>query len=119
MKELTAYITEKLDIDKINLNDKFPLGGNEKEVTEFLLDNGFEKFEGVMFDDVKMRGFTILKNNWVEFADTSQEKITDNNPIFDYDLKKKILLAYGLLDQNIGRNTKESMELLNKRFGWK
>ena len=36
MKELTTYINEKLDLNKVNLHDKFPIDEDSKKIIEFL-----------------------------------------------------------------------------------
>jgi len=97
MKELSNYINEKLDLDKMNLNDKFPLHGNTKEVIEFLKDNGFKELDdnkikdfGEYFHEMnkmsaKVYAFTPDDGDSIDsikFADTTKTEIGNNNPLF-------------------------------------
>ena len=107
MKELSNYINEKLDINKINLHDKFPIGKGSQETIEFLKDNRFEEIDDSIIDDwcdyfdvmnkksTKVYAFSPATKSdnldSLKFADTSKAKIGEENPIFHimHDLKTK------------------------------
>lgn len=95
MRELSNYITEKLDINKVNLFDKFPIDKPIKLIAKYLESNKFEKIvdnddKFNSFDDfceelnkMHYKAFIInTKNDWIRFADTSMEEVGERNPMF-------------------------------------
>lgn len=88
MKELTTYITEKLDIKTVKL-DEFPIDGTIDEIGEFLNMNKFKKIEkyepGFAFSQVSSqdtRCYLIsYSHSWIKFGDMSKP-VSKKNPIF-------------------------------------
>ena len=129
MKNLKDTILEKLKIDDINLNDKFPIDGTIDDMIKFLEEKGFNDVYhnggGVvdMFNKYNSKCF-YKKEGIFWFGDTSKEKISKDNPIFYISISPKIFDVY-FRDNNkwiidiVENNKKAFMEELNKRFGWK
>lgn len=95
MKELSNYITEKLDINKVNLApSEFPIKDSIESIASYLESLKFKRIkmkkDSIEFNDYanafyKQHGKSFIintKNNWIRFANTSVEKIGKNNPIF-------------------------------------
>lgn len=106
MKELTSYITEKLDINKVNLHDSgFPFKGTVGEMVDFLKQYGFEDLSKKIkrehlrsfyvedFEDEHKRGYTIIPKGRMAdqpmhliFADMTNGGISKNNELFCIDI---------------------------------
>lgn len=106
MRELSNYITEKLDINNVNLNSNgFPFKGTLNEMVEFLKQYGFEDlsdrikredlrcFYVESFEMKHKRGYTIIPRGrkvdqpmHLVFADTSKKEISKNNELFCIDI---------------------------------
>ena len=133
MKELSNYINEKLDINKVNLNGTFPI--NEENIAEMA-----DFLKGAGFDDVNIDGSNIVKKfnsekkkcfhlnvqeNLIElvFCDTENEKISDNNPIYAIrklninDLIRYII--YNGVNNPKSIEKEEFLKMINKKFHWK
>jgi len=96
LKELTTYITEKLDINKVNLNDSgFPLELTAESLVQYLKDCGYAKVPYISFPDGNISDYIpyfnekhskqfIYTKRWGEIyiADTSKSKIDGSNPMF-------------------------------------
>ena len=97
MKDLYS-IYEKLDINKVRLNDKFPIDGTIEDVVEFLEEQGFKDInqrgsKDVIFNSKKSKCFYRLSGHlW--FGDTSKEEISKKNPIFVIKLIKDICICH-------------------------
>ena len=149
MKKLTTYIIEKLDIDKISLNDKF--GDEFKKVfdfndtlaiTKWLEKQGFIQVQLSMaaqskdvleyYNDCQKKCFSYDddgKRIIIDIVDTSKSKISDHNPLFtisymkDYKLTSfSIMTPKGITpieDIKHKCDINKFADLLNKRFGWK
>ena len=133
MKNLRDVL-EKLRVDDIVLNDKFPIDGTLDDMIEFLKDKGFKevvKQSGTPASEAlnKEKNKCFIKDKiknvyhlW--FANTSKQKISKDNPIFFID---ETLLFYnvyyigqaGYTVDIVIRDKKEFLKELNKRFGWK
>lgn len=90
MKELTTYIAEKLDINKVNLN-MFPIDGTLEEIISFILANGFVQYKGKIYTQI-IKKFNelgskccVIENDIIWWADTSKDEISEDNPIFLFD----------------------------------
>lgn len=91
MKELTVYITEKLDINKVNLND-FPIDGSFDDILAFLIKNKYIEFRGIhrnmfsAFNIASKKAFVsdyYKDTNWnIWFGDTSKGLLSEDNPLF-------------------------------------
>ena len=98
MKDLKSTIYEKLDINKVMLNDKqfvkkFPLNATIEEIVDYLKDHKFKEvpwptspnFNKFKKDIEKehRKVFSRYEDTTVRFANTSGGKeISDKNPIF-------------------------------------
>lgn len=99
MKELTNYINEKLDINKVNLPSKeFPMDGDMDEVVDFLADHDFIQIKYHRtefyyqykkdFNNLRTKCFMVQSRkmgeiaNIVFFGDTSKEDISRDNKLF-------------------------------------
>ena len=125
---LNNAIYEKLKIDSIKIVPaKFPIDGSKREILEFLEEKGFIKYnseiDSIFYDIDSKLYYTFAANLW--FADTSREKISKNNPIFNIDFIDRTYSVYyytkkGGFMQNIVIADKEKfLKELNERFGWK
>lgn len=133
MRELSSYINEKLDINKVNLISTFPI--NEENIAEMA---NFLKEAG--FDDINVDGSNIVKKfnserkkcfylniqeNLIElvFCDTENEKISDSNPIYAIrklninDLIRYII--YNGVNNPKCIEKEEFLKIINKKFHWK
>ena len=135
MKTITDVL-EKLRVDDIILNDRFPIDGTLKEMMQFLEENGFKYVEcrsdiDECFNKYKSKCF-YKNNEYLWFGDTSKEEISKKNPIFTYRILQNNFSVYycgtsGRIYWLVGelgkiKNSKENKEEflreLNKRFGW-
>ena len=92
MKELTDYITEKLDINRVNLNDEFPINCSIKDICEYLRHLGFIEIPNdgklklfLAMNDVKDKVFATsigVTSEFVRFADTSKHDIDEKHPSY-------------------------------------
>lgn len=130
MKNLIDVI-EKLDIDKVNLNDmNFPIDEDFANIVNFLKDNGFIE---IPYENGDIRGsvhrkfdrnkgkkvFEYLpKVKTLRFADMSKD-ISRENPIFCINGYGTVWLELLYDVHYININQKGFLELLNKVFGWK
>lgn len=128
MKELSNYIYEKLDINKVKLNDKFPTDRTLNDIIEFLKEEGFKQVEYDYVKTVFNRANTkcfMIDDASIRFADTSKEDISKDNPVFYIGFYNKIVdysVFYcdnGLITDIVENDKKEFLIELNKRFGWK
>lgn len=129
MKNLKDSILEKLDINKVNLNNRFPIDGTLEDIAKFLEEEGFQQVEygyvKTAFNEPKAKCFMIFTTT-IRFADTSKEEVSKDNPIFyiDFEDKKDYSVFYcgkgssGLITDIVVNNKKEFLRELNKRFGW-
>lgn len=94
MRELSNYINEKLDINKVRLNNSapFPIDGKVEEVEQFLIANGFSEVEERGDFDFYVEKLNSMKTKVyskegedIRFADTSYDTISKDNPIFVID----------------------------------
>jgi hypothetical protein len=99
MKELSNYINEKLDINKVNLNNiKFPINGTSSEIIEFLEKNGFEK---ILIHSLKLMNQLKAPFYWhggddLYIGNTSNEQIHfETNPLLHMTFSNK-KTRYGL-----------------------
>ena len=138
MKSLVD-IYEKLDINKVKLNDRFPIKGEFKDIIEFLESNGFE----IMKDSPALNSFydflTLYKNthgkiaiidynkeyrpdHWVRFADTSNREVSKNNPALHIYCGNTGFKIYKIEINHYNEKVlseEEFLEQVNKQFGWK
>lgn len=96
MKSLKTSILEKLDINKVNLNDSgFPLELTAESLVQYLKDCGYAKVPYISFPDGNISDFIpyfnekhgkqfIYTKRWREIyiADTSRSEIGSDNPMF-------------------------------------
>lgn len=137
---LDNVILEKLSIDSILLDIKFPIDGEIGDIIEFLKEEGFKDStvkgrEAVdkIFDSKKFKCFTLSGNDRIWFADTSKEKVSEKNPIFliTFPIPKNKIFTYTAykaykvfyinndhIEYIIDDNKEKFLEELNKRFGW-
>lgn len=113
MKNLSRYITEKLDINKIRIDDdKFLIDLPVSTAIEFLKSQGFvsipytRRYEAVitgekrMIEDMNAKSSRVYmtsaegKFEWVAFADTSKDKISEKNPLFYLDYGQAYHIMY-------------------------
>lgn len=92
MKELTTYITEKLDINKVNLNSDFPIDSSFDDIVAFLVKNKYIKITSI--DRYMFSAFNIASkkaffseyykdSDWnIWFGDTSKGLLNKDNPLF-------------------------------------
>ena len=124
MKELTTYINEKLDLDKVNVMGDFPIEGTIDEMGEFLNKNRFKKIEkyepGFAFSQVSSqdtRCYLISdSHSWIKFGDMSKH-ISKKNPIFcvvKEHYEDRCFIEYGPNDYDYYDNKREFLELINK-----
>ena len=131
MRTISRYILEKLDINNVHLNKKFPIDESIDDVVKFLRDNGFEEIPNSSQDDWKDVHRKFDKNRgkkvfeyWppvevLRFADMITD-ISEENPIFSINSRKRLWLEeklYDIRDKDVSK--KEFLKLLNKVFGWK
>lgn len=131
MKELTKYITEKLDINKVNLDDRdFPIDGTLDDMIEFLKSQGFieipdtsikSKLYSVM-NKKKGKVFANAKDWFIRFADTSKHYIDKEHPVYAifYDERYYIEWINSIKKDDYSLIPKEEfLKLLNTRFRWR
>ncbi len=133
MKELTRYISEKLDINKINL-DSFPIDGTLDDIIKFLENQGYFGFSWLSetpsgwskaFNYYKRKSFFSKPEDiwgiaYLKFADTTNKNIGKENSIYEirFDDDNKI---FGTMynRQSIPISKEEFLERLNKQFNLK
>jgi len=128
MKDLYS-IYEKLDINKVSLDDKFPIDGTLEDIAEFLEEEGFQQIEygyvKTAFNELKAKCF-MRDTTSIRFADTSRREVSKDNPIFYIHLgnRKEYSVFYcgsdndGLIADIVENDKKEFLKELNKVFGW-
>lgn len=94
MRELTTYINEKLDINKVNIKNKnfgkkFPIDGGMDEIKRYLLKNGFKEVNDRGNFDTYVGNLNSMATKvfsvglrQLRFADTTYDTINEENPIF-------------------------------------
>lgn len=130
MKNLKDILVEKLKVDDIVLNGKFPIDGTLDDIAKFLEDAGFvpaeenHNYKGSVDDifDYNNTKCFLKESKRLWFADTSKEKISKSNPIFFIVMPEKIFKVYYCNNYDtidIVENDKEKfLKELNKCFGW-
>jgi hypothetical protein len=140
MNQLNDYIFERIRIDNIRIL-KFPIDGTYDEVIIFLKEAGFGELPyKYRMGKYKIRnevdtihafntersllfyGWAIPEGCIIRFADTSTEKISVDNPMFEiwYDKNHK-RYAFWITKEDSKMHTAsydEFKKLLNKQFGW-
>lgn len=134
MKNLIDVI-EKLDINKVNLGDKFPINGKLHEIVEFLNNNGFELADTLFVGVKKWKEIVDAldkKEGWcyvyserfetVRFADTSKPIDTiKTNPIYTISFDGDVIANYALEGKEANSfkniNKEEFSKAINKKFG--
>jgi len=123
MKNLKDTILEKLKVDDIVLDKKFPIDGPIENMKDFLDHHGFKDItesRGLKeaFNRKKTAGYiTDIRPNRIWFGDTTKGNISDDNRFFYYEEKHKYYGIYS--DGGVKDITKELfLEELKKRFGW-
>ena len=128
MRELTKYITEKLKVDDIVLEEKFPIDGTLVDIVKFLEEQKFVHIKSggvpnIIFNENKKRVFMNgPRDLW--FADTSKEDICKDNPVFymhlnEYNKSNSNFSVYIPSFDIVDNDKEEFLKELNKRFGWK
>lgn len=129
MKELTNYINEKLDINKVNLApERFKISKDFQKTIKFLKDNSFKELDdnkiedwGDYFIEMNKKSAKIYAfspndntdaNDSLKFADTTKTEIGYNNPLFHilYDTE------YENFEYQICYNSDEYKEVSKKVF---
>lgn len=137
MRELSNYIIEKLDINKVKLNE-FPISGPPEQVEQFLKASGFHEITtgrvlfsfleiSKLFNDTLMTGkgdkvfYTRVDDDFyaIYFGDTTKGSISKKNPIYsmafegDSDIiyRKIALLCYEMQKD-------EFLREINKNFNF-
>jgi len=105
-------IYEKLDINKVSLNEdlEFPIDGKPSDVFLWLKKNKFKQFDcndehiKTQFNNKNARCFATQQRKsltysnqqtvFIWFADTSKKKISEDNPIFLYKIDGKLITYY-------------------------
>ena len=135
MKTLKDILVEKLKVDDIILDKKFPIDGEIGDIVKFLKEQGFKKASSHGYisngaNSIKSKSFTIeifVNNYKIWFADTSKENVSKNNPIFyiyfanekEYNVFYPKNSSRGLWCIDIVKNDKRAfMKELNKCFDW-
>lgn len=126
MYSLVGYISERLNPRHLG-TAKFPIDGTINDMVKFLKYNGFKEIKNdqsksadEQFDEELMKGIiTDDDPDRIWFADTSEEKISDDNPIFLIRRKNNITV-YHYSDGHFDRkyDKQEFIEKLNNRFGF-
>ena len=130
LKNLKDIILEKLSVDNIVIVEEFPIDGTMEDIVKFLKEQGFKQISssGYISDLVNLTKtkcfMSDLTNIW--FADTSEKKVSKDNPIFGiaykfynvyYPKNSNNVRSHEYID--IVENDKEEfLRELNKRFGW-
>ena len=127
MKNLKDVL-EKLKVDDIVPDAKFPIDETEEDIIVFLKHEGFETikqdtdFPSKVFNSKKGKCFYTSQNR-IFFADTSKRPISKNNPMFFIYCTFDYYNVYYVdeFDETVDivrNNKKKFLEELNKRFGW-
>lgn len=133
MKELSNYIYEKLDINKVSLDDRFPINGTLDDIIEFLEEQGYFGFSWLSetpggwskaFNYYKRKSFfSKPEDRWgyayLKFADTTNKNIGKENPMYEirFEGNNKIFgTMYGR--RSIPVSKEEFLQRLNKQFKW-
>lgn len=140
MKELSNYINEKLDINKVNLNDKFPIDGSLEEIKTYLLSKKFSMLSGYVntwsdvlneFEKVKGNCWMCNDNNgsidddgitWSIKIGNSNKIFSKNNPLFIFNKGSQqrkddyIIWTEDSTKKILFLDKEKWLNLLNKRF---
>jgi hypothetical protein len=132
LKELTDYITEKLDINKVKLNDKFPIDGSFGDIIKFLESHGFIEVpndnKSKLYPEMnKKKGKVFAKctgynSGYIRFVDTSNHNIDKDHPVYSIFGNEKYYIEWDINNKFFDYTdvTKEEfLKLLNKKFHWK
>ena len=128
MKELSNYINEKLDINKVNLNSDFPVDGSFDDILAFLVKNKYIKltdnrnYRNIFsaFDITAKKSFVseyYKDNNWnIWFGDTSKGLLSKDNPLFliQNDSKSGRNFYYSPDNLTVSRSKEDFMMTLKK-----
>ena len=128
METLNNYITERIRVDNIK-SVKFPIDGKIDDMVGFLQSQGFSQIQTDAlnlrsgFNKAKGKCFMVYNTHVIWFADTSNNKINNDNNIFTVDDSSKLSRGYRSYfiwdDKKIGEvNKKTFLEKLNKQFGF-
>ena len=127
MKSLKDTIYEKLKVDDIVLEEKFPMDGNFDEIIDFLTEQGFKEVPNSTGNTISKilnkesnKCFINYNNDTIWFADTTKKEVSDDNPIFLIEKWSKVssfsvFTPYKVI---VEKNKKAFIKELNKRFGW-
>ena len=131
MKELSTYITEKLDINKVALNDiNFPIDSSIEDICEYLKSQGFIEIPDTgikselysVMNKKKGKVFVKVKDWFIRFADTSNHDIDKNHPVYAifYDKRYYIEWINSINKDDFSLVPKEEfLKLLNDKFRWR
>jgi len=137
MKNLKDAILEKLKVDDIVLEEKFPIDGTLDDIADFLRKNGFkevhEPTRRKLYNYGRGQGKVFLiEKDWnkvchtnrygaIFFADTSEGCIDRGNPLYCvYCEDPNVRFCDFDYHHFVGAPTNsEFLEAINKRFGWK
>jgi hypothetical protein len=104
MESLNNYIVERIRIDNVKhvKHSEFPVDGTVEEIVDFLKEQGFKEINdphsgfsdsAKFLNDMKGKCFSVDTRGWevlgVEFADTSTNKISEDNPFYYIDMSVK------------------------------
>ena len=99
METLNNYITERIRIDNIK-SAKFPIDGKIDDMVGFLQSQGFSQIHTnalnlrSVFNKAKGKCFMVYNIHVIWFADTSNNKINNDNNIFSVDDSSKLSRGY-------------------------
>lgn len=121
-------ILEKLKVDDISF-EKFPTNGTIEDIIKFLKTEGFKEYQisegGIIPTFNKNKGKILLLSNYsydrVWFADTSKEKISEQNPVFLIIKNSGMKFEWKCFREDymtIFSNKYKVIDLMNKKFGW-
>ena len=125
MKNLKDVL-EKLKVDDIVLEEKFPIDGTFDEMIDFLAEQGFKEVPNSTGNTIskilnkERNKCFIAYNNTIWFADTSKKEVSEVNPIFliEKSSSTSSFSVYTPYKVIVEKNKKAFMEELNKQFGW-
>jgi hypothetical protein len=123
METLNNYITERIRIDNIK-HLEFPIDGTIDDMVEFLQSQGFSRMYPntfalrSKFNEVNNKCFVAKVNKAIWFADTSNDEINGDNPIFSVDEETSNYRSYYIWGyDNIDEVSKKTfLEAINKQF---
>lgn len=113
MKELSNYITEKLKVNDIKINEEFPIDGTAEEMVDWLRYNKFveDKFkynkitnQVINYNLRKRKMFSINSTGgrtYVTLANTTNNHVWDTNPMIVI-IISKTYIKYKLILSSLG-----------------